>query len=520
MAEENSISERLREQFLKEAGERLKDIETGLLRLEGQEEPADQLRLIFRGFHGLKGIAGYVSAREMIDIANAGESLLAQVRDDGVSFDPEWVEVLLRCHDDLRNLLEAFGEGSSRSHDWKERLGRLQLIVAENRERAVSGRNASDSGLVFVETAQAHLAGLDLYLEKLKPGIPEKGLANAISRKLRIFLREAAEASREDLVEKASVAQQALDEHKEQEWSQEYVEEFAAIISELRSSLEHKAAPNHAHSGALPSPPSRPVHSLEPRLEIKAEYVEMLEALVSDFSAYAQRVSDDLGRMRPLIKPRAYPWLKGMEADLEQFASALTRSCHQLHLAPLSSLFEQLPRLVRDAAKREGKMVQLEISDRDAELERHKVERLTEPLVHLIRNAVYHGLEPPEERIASGKPEQGTIRVEASTSDHAVTICVADDGRGIDFGRVRDRAVKLGLLTREKSDKLSAEDLLDLIFVTGLTTTDLANTISGRGVGMEIVRESVAELGGTVEVHSAPGKETLFMLTIPLNLNR
>ncbi|WP_287157891.1 hybrid sensor histidine kinase/response regulator [Chloroflexus sp.] len=197
--------------------------------------------------------------------------------------------------------------------------------------------------------------------------------------------------------------------------------------------------------------------------------------------------------------------------DLEQEVMAV-------RLLPIATIFNSLPRLVRDLAAATGKQAALEIRGETTELDRKVLELISDPLVHLIRNAVDHGLEPPDERIAQGKPPTGLIQVSAESSGNEVRISIQDDGRGIDPARIRNRAIELGLLTASRADQLDTQETLDLIFQPGFSTATNVTEISGRGVGMDIVRANLLELGGQVRIDSTIGQGTTITLTIPLTL--
>ncbi len=521
MNEDASVTTEIKEQFLKESAERLRDLEKGLLNIEQGLDVMDQVRLIFRGFHGLKGIAGYVKTREIIDLSNAGESLLMQIRDEGFPFKPEWVDLLLECHDELKNLVGSFRTDMPPSDGWREKRDRVNEVVQENAGRRAPADEEGEDVKLFKETADPQISGLELYFKKWNPGLPDKRLIAAVKRKLALFSTSARKAGREDLAEMATRSLNRLEQRKEAEWTSDQIAEFTGVGTELRSHLEADRAGKTAR---LQTPTTEPLRVPQPEeasrvLEIKTDYVEMLEALVSDFSIYTAGISRNIKKMKPLVKPRALLWLDGMESDLRKFARALTLSCRRLHLVSVFPLFQRFPRLIRDLAKRGGKKVRLDVRGAETEMEKHQVEKLAEPMTHLIRNAVDHGLEPPQERLAAGKDEQGVLEIKASVSQHTVILEISDDGRGIDFDAIRGKAVELGVYTQEQADTLPHEELMNLVFLTGLSTRSVADTISGRGVGMDIVREAMKELGGTVEVDSTLGKGTVFRLKIPLELD-
>jgi two-component system chemotaxis sensor kinase CheA len=190
----------------------------------------------------------------------------------------------------------------------------------------------------------------------------------------------------------------------------------------------------------------------------------------------------------------------------------------QVRMMPVETVFMRFPRMVRDLAQSLGKHLDLVITGEDTELDRTVIDELGDPLVHMLRNAVDHGLETPEERRAAGKPETGTVRLSARHEGSSVVIEVEEDGRGIDPARIRDVAVAKGVLAREDADQLTDQEAVDLIFAPGLSTAKVATDVSGRGVGMDAVRTKINGLNGTVEIHSELGAGSRFVIRLPLTL--
>jgi len=190
----------------------------------------------------------------------------------------------------------------------------------------------------------------------------------------------------------------------------------------------------------------------------------------------------------------------------------------EIRMLPLSMVFNTFPRSVRDLARQCGKDIQLIVSGEQTEMDKGMLQLISDPLTHLIRNAVDHGIESPDERIAAGKPARGTIRLQAEHRGNRVVIQVMDDGRGIDPDILRDVALQRQLLDEEEVDRLSASDLLDLIFQPGFSTAEMVTDVSGRGVGMDVVQTHVKQLKGTVSVSSEVGKGTTVTIELPLTL--
>jgi two-component system chemotaxis sensor kinase CheA len=189
-----------------------------------------------------------------------------------------------------------------------------------------------------------------------------------------------------------------------------------------------------------------------------------------------------------------------------------------IRMLPVSNVFNKFPRLVRDLARKAGKQVELVIRGEDTELDRSVIEVISDPLIHLLRNAVDHGLETPEERLAAGKPERGVILLTARHEQGRIILTVEDNGRGIDISKVRAKAVDRGLLTRAEAEALSDTDVVDLIFLSGLSTARAVSDISGRGVGMDIVRNNIERLNGSIQVENWPGRGAQFQIILPLTL--
>jgi len=187
-------------------------------------------------------------------------------------------------------------------------------------------------------------------------------------------------------------------------------------------------------------------------------------------------------------------------------------------MVPVEQVFRRLPRVVRDTAKELGREVDLVIEGEDTDLDKSILDALAEPMMHLLRNAIDHGIEPPDDRKAAGKPVEGTIRLNAYHQGNQVVIEVGDDGRGIDIPKLVGKAVDRGIVTAEQAQKLSETEALDLIFHAGLSTASKITKVSGRGVGMDIVRTVMDRLKGTVVVRSVPGEGTTFRLKVPLTL--
>ena len=205
-------------------------------------------------------------------------------------------------------------------------------------------------------------------------------------------------------------------------------------------------------------------------------------------------------------------------SQLDLLVSDLQNSVMKTRMQPIGRLFQKYPRIARDLARQLGKDVELALSGEETEVDKTMIEDLADPLVHLVRNAVDHGVESSEERLASGKPAKSVVRLEARQEGDHIMLIVADDGRGMSPERIRAKAVEKGLLREEDANTLDDRQSLNLIFLPGFSTMAQASSVSGRGVGMDVVKTNIQKLNGSVEIRSEPGKGTVFLISLPLTL--
>ncbi|MFC3100679.1 chemotaxis protein CheA [Altererythrobacter lauratis] len=274
----------------------------------------------------------------------------------------------------------------------------------------------------------------------------------------------------------------------------------AAIVAAAPSAPE-RASPSPQPSAAPPSPPAS--QSIRIDLAKLDRLIDTVGELVIAQAMLAQRLAGDTGSKDELAM------LEGLTREIQESAMAIRAQ-------PISSVFSRVPRILRELAASTGKHVRLEIIGESAELDKTVLERLGEPLTHLIRNAVDHGIESAEERLAAGKPAEGTLTLSAEQRSGRILIRIADDGKGIDRARVLQKAIEKGIVAPDA--QLSHEDIDNLIFAPGFSTAQAVTSVSGRGVGMDVVRQNVKDLGGRITIESEAGKGTTFTLALPLTL--
>ncbi len=276
--------------------------------------------------------------------------------------------------------------------------------------------------------------------------------------------------------------------------------------------VRHAAARPKAREERLPA-------ATENVIRVEAERVDVVLDLVGELIIAKSMMQELLAEMNRSL---ANAHLRAKTADLvvfqAQILKKLQRAVMKIRMVPVEQMFRRLPRVVRDAAKQLGREVEIVSAGENTDLDKSILDALAEPMMHLLRNAVDHGIEPPHERIAAGKPAAGTIRLNAYHQGNQVVIEVSDDGKGIDFAKVVATAVSRGLITAEQALRLSDNETLDLIFHAGLSTSSEVSAISGRGIGMDVVKAVMDRLKGAIAVHSVPGEGTTFRLMVPLTM--
>ncbi|MDR7591248.1 MAG: chemotaxis protein CheA, partial [Armatimonadota bacterium] len=271
--------------------------------------------------------------------------------------------------------------------------------------------------------------------------------------------------------------------------------------------------------GKLPDDPELTRRASLRTVRVDVERLDRLMNLVGELVVDRIRFQQIAERLRRLDGANGLAQeLAEAAGHLGRVASDLQAQVLKARMLPIEHLFSRFPRYVRDLAQRAGKRVEVVVEGQDTELDRSVIEQIGGPLMHLVRNAVDHGIEPPEERQRLGKPTAGRLRLAAVQEEEGILVLVEDDGRGIDTDRVREKAVGLGLLTAEAAARLSEEEAVELIFHPGLSTASQVTDVSGRGVGMDAVRAGVQALGGSVEVETQRGRGTRFTLRLPLTL--
>jgi two-component system chemotaxis sensor kinase CheA len=499
--------------FIAEAEEHIANLESGLLRLEQGGDGA-VIAELFRSAHTLKGSAGAAGLTGMSQLAHAMENLLDQVRNGTKAVTAELIDALLMGVDFLRAMVVALRQNTPLP-DAAPLIRQLTALAQQTPnalqrdELAAPSQRATEVIVtlnIFIKPEcpmpaarafQAYLA-MSRYGEvvSLEPPVSEIQAGRAKYR-LDAQVRFPDEAALAELERELSRFDDVVVEMQRQQEGQRVRE----IVVPPSAAETPTAAPTELQS-----------------VRVSVEQMDALLNLVGELVIERARLERGVRRVTEFHGNGIAEELQGVTERISRIVGQLQEALTRTRMVPLSVVFGRFPRLVRELARSMGKRVQLRIEGEDTEIDRALVEKLNECLVHLVRNALDHGIEPPDERIASGKPPEGVVELMASQSEGSVIVVVRDDGRGIDPDKVRRKAVERGWLSEEQAAALSDDDALRLIFRPGFSTKEQVSEVSGRGVGMDVVKNALEQIGGTVDIQSTVGGGTMVTLRLPLTL--
>lgn len=557
--------------FLEEAAEITSHLSCGLVELEKNPADADRINDLFRAFHNLKGNAGIIGYVEMNELAHEAESLLGGARKGEYPVTRPMIDALLAAVDALEGLLAAIDpSGRVTPPDTAAVLGSLRRltspVAAETAPPSPAPTHqASEDVLAFEDTARQQLITIFAALEALRQDPSQRDVVDALFRALQSLHNASAYMGLDELRVYAQRTAQLVDKARTQNLdfslmldllSQEarILEEMTeAALAQLRSTpapiappaavppaaaqvpKEQDQGPPPAPTTAAPPPEASPSPAPEKTspatpasdvrrggsTTIRVEHTKLdhlmnlIGELIINRNRFAMLARDLAAGADP--HEIAHNLLETTDA-MSRISDDLQDTIMHVRMLPVHTVFSKFPRLIRDLSRKSGKQVELITEGEETELDKSVIEVIGDPLVHLIRNAVDHGLEPPEERRRLGKPETGRVWLRAAHKGNAVVIEVEDDGKGIDPNVMRAKAVEKGLITPEQARALDDAAARELIFAPGFSTASQVTDISGRGVGMDVVRTNIKELKGSVQVFSEVGKGSRFVLSLPLTL--
>jgi len=514
--------------FVRESEEEITKLNNSLLALEtdpGDEAAMDQ---IFRTAHTLKGNFGAMGFEDASDLAHAIEDLLDEMRQGGMAVTPEVMDLIFAGVDQIEAIVNEIEEHGEATVDTDETVAELRAVLEEGVESADGAPTAADGqGDVATGGAGASapaVADLDLDPEDVGGTLVQAEIDVGDSDMAGVDAMLAMEAVEEvfDVV--------ATDPEREAIEDGDYEETFALFLdaddlgrvdAELDSVGKIEAADvtdvsdalgSDAAAGSAPGEGDDD-HAVD---EIKSVRVDVDQ--LDDLHGLVEQLVTSRIKLRRSVEQEDLDAAGETLSELDKITANLQNTVMDMRLIPLKKVVGKFPRMVRDLARELDKEVAFEIEGEDIELDRTILTEISDPLMHIIRNSLDHGIEAPDEREAAGKPRQGTVTLRASRERDHVIIEVEDDGAGLDVEHIKHQAEEQGVRSADELEAMDDSAIYDLIFHPGFSTATEVTDVSGRGVGMDVVHDTVTQLDGSVSVDSTPGEGTTVSLRLPVTM--
>ena len=505
--------EEILQDFLVEAFELIEQLDQDLVELESSPEDLELLNRIFRVAHTVKGASSFLNFDILTHLTHHMENILNKARHGELKIDAEVMDVILESIDLMKALLEKIRDsGSDEGIDVSACVGRLDLAVGgegvvEGPENSAPAEEEATPEAVEPEPEEAPAAEA---AEEDYSDLSEAEIEAEIERLL-------AQRQEEDKA-KREAKKAAGEEVPEMPEAEEDVRPAPEKAAAPAAPAAPKAAPS-ADTGTPPPAAKKSTAAVEQTIRVDVKRLDHLMNLIGELVLGKNRlikINDDV--------EERYEGEEFLE-ELNQVVSIVSLVTTDLQIAvmktrmlPVGKVFNKFPRMIRDLSRELGKKIELDISGEETELDKSIVEEIGDPLVHIIRNSCDHGIESIADRVAAGKPETGTILLKAYNEGNQIVIQITDDGKGLDPDMLRSKSVEKGVITEKEADAMSDKEAFGLIFKPGFSTAAQVTNVSGRGVGMDVVKTNIEKLNGIIDIDSELGKETTIKLKIPLTL--
>jgi chemosensory pili system protein ChpA (sensor histidine kinase/response regulator) len=518
---DDEVSDEILEFFQPEAEEHLQVVSDCLISLEGNNNP-EEINKLFRAIHTVKGSAAQVGLSRLGAIAHRVEDLIGRLRDGELEPSPAVVDICLESVDVLKKTLHRqWTDEKSMRAGVDSLLGRIAEfapVEVEDSEPVAVARGTEEVPAEGTDEAAPAAAPAKKAAKPANaPAAAAKSVRIALSR-LDRMMNTVGElvinrtrmvgrvAELEKLVDTLSFSKERL-QGKVGEFQEKY--EFNRISSTRQTGPWSPSTARQTLTNAASGDTS-----------FWSEFSELEMDRYDDFNILSRSMAEISADVNEVLS-QLEGFIGRVEGDIDEF----TKLAHHLQdeitaarMVPIGTLYSRLSRAVRDAAKSASKLVDLDLSGSETELDNNIIQQISDPLVHLVRNSVAHGIERPEDRVVAGKPELGKVSLRAYHRGNHIYIEVEDDGRGIDYERVKLSAIERGLVSPETADRLTERDLREMLFHPGFTTAPVKTELAGRGVGLDVVRANLNALNGEIDIQSVSGQGTKFTLKVPLTL--
>ena len=528
------------EMFIEESKEHLQSINDELLKLESDSTNTAIVNEIFRSAHTLKGMAGSMGFDDLASLTHEMENVLDLLRNSKLTITSEIMDVIFKCVDLIERMVDSIESGGDGKENVTEVVTQLKKIQNPNHTELVSASREVAATAEFVldefqatVISEATKSGMNIYQIKVSLD------ANCVMKSIRAYLVFQAAEELGELIQTIPNVEQIEEEKFEDSFtllmlsersSQEIhaalinVSEVREVIVDERTGIENTEMANTSapvESEKVESV-NRPQNKEESNVAKKKQRSKSIRVDIDKLDQLMNLFSEliiDRGRLDQIARKSQLSELTETVEHMTRISTDLQGLILNMRMVQVEQVFNRFPRMIRDLAKELNKKVQLVIEGSETELDRTVIDEIGDPLVHLLRNALDHGLETAEERAATNKVEEGTISLKAYQSGNHVFIEVSDDGKGINREKVLNKAIERAVVSEAEAKTLTDQQVYSLLFSSGFSTADKISDISGRGVGLDVVKTKIESLGGLITIDSTPGNGSVFHIQLPLTLS-
>ncbi|WML31562.1 chemotaxis protein CheA [Neobacillus sp. OS1-32] len=530
------------ELFIEESKEHLQSINAELLKLEEDPENPAIVNEIFRSAHTLKGMAASMGFEDLASLTHEMENVLDLVRNAKLMITSEILDVIFSCVDLIEKMIDSIEQGGDGKEDVTDVVRQLTMIHSPSKSIAPETNPAfQESAATAVEELEIDQYQLSVINEAKKTGnrlfqITVQLDEKCVMKSVRAYMVFQAAEEIGEIIQSNPPVEQIEEENFDfsftilllSELDPREIQAQFHPISEITEVIVTERTDEELVPASEPTvtPKSTSVQKQQQHKEdaaggkkkhrsksIRVD-IEKLDHLMNLFS----ELIIDRGRLEQISRKSEMTELAETVEHMTRISTDLQGLILNMRMVQVEQVFSRFPRMVRDLAKELKKKVQLVVEGEETELDRTVIDEIGDPLVHLLRNALDHGLEETEERVALGKPEEGKVLLKAYHSGNQVFIEVADDGKGINREKVLNKGIERGLVTQNEAETLTDNQIFSLILASGFSTAEKVSDISGRGVGLDVVKTKIESLGGSISIESEPGKGSIFRIQLPLTL--
>lgn len=525
------MDEEILQDFLVEAGELYENLNEQLVELERDPHNADLLNAIFRGFHTIKGGAGFIGVTPLVELCHRAENLFDKIRNGEREYAGGNVDVVLQAYDVIGRMIQALQAG-------ERELEAADASLLAELDAAVKGEMGSSvemdapvevvtapviklalpegvdpDGEISDEEFEALLNQRDMLAMAGQETAPTEAPASPFVAGLDPdgeITDEEFEAMLAGLQSGKSAQEAALDAAKSVGVLADPKPAAAVVASPVMAEPVKPVAPA-AKPAAKPAVVAKAGEEAESTVRVDTKRLDEIMNLVGELVLVRNRLLN----LRTLLQNEE---VSAVVANLDHVTMDLQASVMKTRMQPVKKVFSRFPRVVRDLARKLGKEIELELEGEDTDLDKNLVEALADPLVHLVRNAVDHGVEDPQTRESQGKPRVGKLILSAQQEGDHILLTITDDGKGMNADFLRQKAIEKGLIDEMTAAQLDDKSAFELILLPGFSTKTEISDVSGRGVGMDVVKSTINKLNGSIDIHSVLGEGTIFNIRVPLTL--